>query len=301
MHSGINHFIFLFHVPAFFFISGFLEKNKNRRFLSFCLLNARNLILPYYIWNLLFYVILFWGNYGFRSFIAVLVGCRCVNAASWFLPVLFLVKAVSYLIINKPLLGIPLALSCLLPPIIAPYVPCTPFYVNLIFLFIPFYIVGYYSKQILKFISDLVDKQIVISFWGMLIGFIGLLVVYKFTTIPHVTVVVSFVDKFYLYWISGSAGILLLLSLSLMLNKVPVRVIQLISTGTLFIMCSHYEFLQRINNFVSIPNDFVMLIICVSFFIILVMVLPFVLTFFPILAGRKRQTEVLWLPYSSES
>lgn len=104
-HTSLRHipivpFLFLFHVPLFFFISGYLEKTE-RGNIPACVKKAlRTLIVPYFIWN--FICVIFHPLPSSLGDIwKVLIGMSLWNGASWFLPVLFIIKMVALLLKNQ--------------------------------------------------------------------------------------------------------------------------------------------------------------------------------------------------------
>lgn len=119
------------------------------------------------------------------------------------------------------------------------------------------------------------------------IGIIGLLLIFTFTDIPHTIAVVSFTKDAGLYWLSGFLGIISMFFLCISFNNKPIGIIQAISVGTLFIMCSHYEILQRVTGIISHKfGDAVALTAVIFFFILQCLLIPLILKYIPILAGR---------------
>ena len=114
-HSGlpsqISEIIYYFHMPLFFFISGYLEKDKKKTFKDTMLKRAGRLIYPYFLWgvlivvyNTIYYyrstdnfgvgiakrvIALLYGNYIFENNYAYigtlwfLVASFCVSALFW--------------------------------------------------------------------------------------------------------------------------------------------------------------------------------------------------------------------------
>lgn len=51
--SNFFHFIFAFHMPAFFFLSGYCMEKKEELFSCYCIKKGRALLIPYFIFSLL--------------------------------------------------------------------------------------------------------------------------------------------------------------------------------------------------------------------------------------------------------
>lgn len=124
--EGIREYIFTFHVPLFFFVSGFLLKKKHlhANYTSFLIKKGKPLIIPYFFFSILSY--LFWlaflRKHGMYASVVIveplhpLIGMfygigvndwSIHNVPLWFLPCLFLTHAVFFWIArsgSKPLM-----------------------------------------------------------------------------------------------------------------------------------------------------------------------------------------------------
>lgn len=105
-HVGFGHtfekYIHAFHMPMFFFISGFLFKKKTMDFSNWIIKKFKSLILPYILWGVIslvvwyafkgidwkYFRILFWDN---TSGIAI-------SGALWFLMALFISDIIFFLV-----------------------------------------------------------------------------------------------------------------------------------------------------------------------------------------------------------
>lgn len=56
-NSPINGYIYTFHMAAFFFISGFVNSIENKSFISFILEKTKRILIPYYLVNLGFQIL----------------------------------------------------------------------------------------------------------------------------------------------------------------------------------------------------------------------------------------------------
>lgn len=116
-HAPINDtlkdFLFAFHMPLFFYLSGIVYKTSNLSIGSFLLKKARGLLLPYFIFSFLTYILWFYvtRHFPFTSgdnvdpivpfsgiFISTPVDYQLTyNPAIWFLTCLFVVELLFYL------------------------------------------------------------------------------------------------------------------------------------------------------------------------------------------------------------
>lgn len=112
---GIDRWIYAFHMPLFFLISGFLlsDRNLSLKFVDFCKKTLRSLLVPYLIFCAIGYV--FWfcigRNFGddsgvdgqwFDPLVGMLLGTasherfQVAPIVLWFLPCLFLAQLIAY-------------------------------------------------------------------------------------------------------------------------------------------------------------------------------------------------------------
>lgn len=101
--DSYRHFIYAFHLPLFFFLSGIVFNYKKYDFLTTFKKSARGILVPYVFFALLSYAFWWTENSGFRfDFISLLhhlSGIIYGNSSSlffnivlWFLPCLFITK-----------------------------------------------------------------------------------------------------------------------------------------------------------------------------------------------------------------
>lgn len=94
-----------FFMPMFVFISGYFLEEKWDDYSSFILKKIKRLLLPYYLWNvlygmLIFFLTFFGVHYGTFSLKNLIVGqlfsgeCFDINSPAWFVPTLFLVEII---------------------------------------------------------------------------------------------------------------------------------------------------------------------------------------------------------------
>jgi fucose 4-O-acetylase-like acetyltransferase len=95
----IFRFIYSFHMPAFFVVSGFLfgySKCKDKIFLLLCN-NTFRLVIPFITWYVIKYIIdKQWVNYTFFNFIKLII--KSPDNGLWFLWVLFVIRVIFILL-----------------------------------------------------------------------------------------------------------------------------------------------------------------------------------------------------------
>ncbi|TSB47219.1 acyltransferase family protein [Alkalicoccobacillus porphyridii] len=113
IHDSIKNFLFAFHMPMFFYLSGIVYKTSSLPTSTFILKKARGLLLPYFIFSFITYIVWFFvtRHFPFTSgdqvdpivpfsgiFISTPVDYQLTyNPAIWFLTCLFVVEVLFYL------------------------------------------------------------------------------------------------------------------------------------------------------------------------------------------------------------
>ena len=100
--SVFDHFIHAFHMPMFFFVSGFLYKRQNIPFLSFLKKKAKSLLLPFFIFGILHFLYYSLLN-GFslvpiKALLLFPTNGLPIAGALWFLMALFFTDVIYYLL-----------------------------------------------------------------------------------------------------------------------------------------------------------------------------------------------------------
>jgi acyltransferase len=291
-------FLWTFHVPLFFFISGFLFKpTAGDIFLN--RLKSR-LILPYiyiYLLNVLLVVLIafdfnfnsiidrvlamFWGSQGNPHF---------VNGALWFLPGLIIIELIYFFLIRKsiwfylPLLSLSIFLY-------------SHGYLNL-FLSIDLALLGlnYYIVGVLVRKFNIIDTIKTKPVALVLIFALSLLATLKFADWGNVW----YGGTFYLTSLTGGiSGIIMIISLSLLLEPYlkSLSFITFISANTLFIFCFH-KFTNPvassvIKTFISEPSLVSSLLIALLSILILIPFNIIVIKYLPQIIGIKKSPKML--------
>lgn len=191
-HFGNNagnayHFVFAFHVPLFFFLSGCAEKlSTDISFGKYIIKNIKLLLIPYYLFAIFSLVIVTIVNNTHTEIILnlliILKGCirnQYVAGGLWFLTCLFVVKSVFYVFrkifkfkwLVLILCAILYCISELLfnpRPIVSPHMV---YNIDSACYYIIFYALGYYGFEPIQSLLDWkkpARKTICISIGGIL-------------------------------------------------------------------------------------------------------------------------------------
>ena len=121
VQSNIYKVIYFFHMTAFFLLAGITWSDGGKGFVAYFLKKFRRLMLPYLIFGLLSMVVEYvWaGNIDWLRFVSG-EGCR-VNAPLWFLPCMFFVEIMYWLINRYGLSGVALTLMLVVIGFMARY------------------------------------------------------------------------------------------------------------------------------------------------------------------------------------
>lgn len=151
-HNIVRTYIYGFHMPFFFAVSGMLYKQRKEGLASAIIKNIQSLLIPYIVFNLFFVlynsVVLDSSIYSeFKRFVrAVLLGKDAPCGASWFVLCLFVAKCIYDLIIfsDKKIFILVIALLTLLP------FKYQFFYLSPAFIGLVFFHLGHCSFKYLK-------------------------------------------------------------------------------------------------------------------------------------------------------
>lgn len=155
----IFNFIYSFHMPFFFFISGYLFNIKENNFRSFLKGSVLSLLAPYVLLNLIgnFFLIPTWvlaKQWPIdQLFYFITADGRGEPGPTWFLVCLFQVRLLSYFIVRQTSVWRLLVVSfCILIAYLFPF--HLYWRIDTVFMVIPFYIAGYELKSKLSFFSS---------------------------------------------------------------------------------------------------------------------------------------------------
>ena len=257
--SFLPFYICTFHIPLFFFISGYLTKtrsNTKEELKKY----KHSLIIPYTLYNIIFYP--YWAirlyidqGVGFSILdyiIKPLIGIpflqinspisSSVNGAMWFIAVLLIMRLTLHLCIHtsKPLLYIKIIALLFIGLYIIFLKHNYPLSMTIYGLFkcMPLYLLGYLTKQHhwiekISFQKDLTGAFILISIS------VGATFVYRDSDCFTYKMI-----AFYIVLITATYGTLFLCKV---LNSITSSIIVNISIGTLMIMGLHWMFIGTTN------------------------------------------------------
>lgn len=258
----LRNFIYLFHLPVFFFVSGYLFriKEEGKRFLPFLLSCFKSLIIPYLFLNLVTialngpfllyhsfshpssYYLLGHDHTLKQSLFYFLIGHGYApSGPAWFLVCLFWIKVQMYFIrmfCDKFQL-----LLAILYGFVAFYFPWRLYWdIDASFMAMPIFILGNLSK---KHLSNLINKRF--SILALLSVFIVTLVsTVLLTFVQHKEAMFSrlFGTYGFLFYVGAFTGIMMIISLSKLLERWNNKIVALISSGSIIIMGLHGVFYQ---------------------------------------------------------
>lgn len=289
-------FIFSFHVPLFFIISGFLHSSPKGSFIEFMRKNMRALLIPYFLINALCLAgkLIYQPWLGLYPSLVIpiaktLVGATqtsisSIAAPTWFIYTLFLVKMIMYFcktrkrILYASLLSIAIAHLLILIPL------PNPAGLN-IFITFPMFTLGvYFSKTSIKNKSkehlSLITKITSAIILFVLLCFTAQLND-KVWCYAH-----QFGKSFILYIINALLGTVLIYFISNIYPK-SHRFITIISSGTILILGFHQAFIMVCMQLYKTKN---LMIDCLYTTIIIALFIPLIYIakrYFPSLIGKR--------------
>jgi len=232
----MHDFIYLFHMPFFFFISGYLFKVKETREGDVFKRIIRSLLIPYLLLNLVsqLFLVPSWimsRQIPIENFYYIAIAdCRGEAGPTWFLICLEWVWVIAWLLLKY---SRKIQYAVLAACAVAAYF--FPFHlywrIDTALMVLPFFMIGYYLKGKIRFGLKLSGVVFVLC----LIATLALATVMGDTN----TYLREYGRYPLLYYPAAFTGIFMLIAFCSMLNGRRVRVIQVLSTGTILIMALH--------------------------------------------------------------
>ena len=244
-------YIYTFHMPLFFFISGFLENPNKYEFKSYILKKTKRLLIPYFIYAFILY--LFWFFIG-RKFgdsvdanfspLKNLIGIFYSQGGPefmdwgipmWFLPALFLTTILSYFILKlKPIYQVAMISGL---AFISWYYSSVsnfmlPWSISIVFSATVFFYVGHWVRKLI-IIINLTKKRLLI-----IIPILFLIHYYGFTQNTPVNMYYAQYGNYLLFIFNGVTGSIFLLSFSLLITN-PLPSFIWLGKNSLIIMILH--------------------------------------------------------------
>ena len=307
MKSAIVQFIYSFHMPLFFLISGMTAKGGCKESLDIYInKRVKRLLVPYILFAFIY------STPGIREYLFSILGCRqgLVEARSlthlWFLPCMFIADILFQLILRYMLLsskGIPqffyvgvISLICSWTGVIVtrhfPYAEWIPFSANIAFISIPFIFIGYCLSQS-EIYTDIRNKPLYIKLLVMFFLLVVPLLLYRFnlpTSVTdgfnHVELSIGSCGNYLFFMVNAICGSLGIICLSTVADCTYLRKV---GQSTITCLGTHGIIISVVT--VIILNICVMswMIYIVSLSLVLITIIPIQLLFqkyFPNLVGK---------------
>lgn len=307
--EDINTFIYAFHMPLFFFLSGMTFRN-DQQFSPYLQKKIRTIIIPYFLFAILTYI--FWLLIGRHfgedanievSLVKPLVGIfysngiddwLLFNTPLWYLTCLFVVEMIFYFIsrTNNKELQIFLLIMC---GTVGYLLSLTnflrlPWGINVGLTAIVIYGLGYFSKQIIHKMQ--VGK--VLNFSLFILFFI--LCYFLSGVNGHVDMNVNVYGNIGYFYLGAILGILAIVNLSQFVSD--NRILSFIGKNTLVILALHgvisslikgfMVFILNIELSILINNTLMNALFTLMTLIIAVPIIIFINRYIPELVGKKR-------------
>ena len=286
-----DEFIYVFNVPLFFIISGFLMKRENT-FKLFLKKNIYNLILPMIIavvLNYFYVVVVFDGNKDDILYViySIIIGNHEYLGACWFIYTLFIMKTM-YQILPPPFCKyFSMAIFAILT-IIAIYLFNNDlFYANSVVnvcLSYQFFYVGFILKKYKTWLNNLKSKKILCSLF-----FISVLIVYLCGRFNGKVFIFnnSYGEYFIPYLLGGVFGTVAIYVVSKWLNKIELSLVSDISVGSIIIVGLHWHLIRYVRfiaNMLCVPSMISALFLVLCF----IPLIAFCKKYFPYAIGLYR-------------
>lgn len=289
---NISSVLSTFHVPLFFFVSGYLFNPKERHLSSVVWINIKSLLVPYLFFNLFSAPILYklqskevWLT-GFHDFI--LCNGHSWAGPAWFLVALFNIKILFHFLRNKSVSTITLftLLISILPLFIHEKIY---FGISSAMIGFPFYIIGYFTKK-----SGLLSMFSFNKLYLFLL-FLFLLVIIKVQeSTYYIDISKGKISDFSSYLYSFLA-IIMALAFCMMFNSIRTKIIILISNSCIVIMGMHMTIIQCLWGIKGKLPQWLWFLcespaIALTSFIMSLCLAVFMLKYTPILIGNRKST-----------
>ena len=226
LNNGLDQFIYSFHMPLFFMISG-MTAHEEQNYISYVEKRIRRILVPYIVFSLIF------TNNGYQNWVYCLYGSReSILAAGslsplWFLPCLFLADIFFQLVLKwckGSQMMIPVSIILAATGILLlRYLPLNlgyPFSLNVALTAIPFLLIGYYLKQNMK-IQTFITENPLRSLILASVMLIAVVFTYSLNLppsskegFPHVEMAIGSYGNVFLFYLTAILGSLALILFS---------------------------------------------------------------------------------------
>lgn len=229
-------FVYLFHMPFFFFISGYLFSVKESKVADLLKRIAKSLLLPYLLLNLVsnFFLIPSWvlsKRMPVENLMYFLTAdCRGESGPTWFLICLAWVWLTAWFLLKcDRWMQYVLLLVCAVAAYLLPFHLC--WRLDTALMVVPFFMVGHYLKNkitqgVLKGLLVFVPCLVATVYMTGLMGYAN-------------TYLLKYGQYPLLYYPAAFLGIFMLMGFCMMFDKMSFKLIRVSSTGTILIMALH--------------------------------------------------------------
>lgn len=259
LHGPVYNFIYSFHMPLFFLLSGLLFNiSKYKTLKEFCVHRCKTLIIPYLIFSFITYI--YWAIIEnpitdneeiLNPFLQIFIsqgsgGYMLHNIPMWFVLCLFAIEII-YFILKKKLNNKLLFIACCLLGIIgcAMTLPNTFFdfkklvwSIDVALIAIPFYMIGNLINE--KFgrtkVKQLILNKKVISIIIMIILFVLLCILSNINS--PISMGTEELGNWFLFYLNAFIGIVMILIISVIMEK--NKILQFLGRNSFFIMAMHF-------------------------------------------------------------
>jgi len=247
--ESINKFVYAFHMPLFFFISGFLFKKDKTGFGNFIIKKAKRLLLPYFVFSLISipveYARFRIGEVDSFSVISVisdffnLHGAVVYNTPLWFLTCLFMSLLIFYFLVR---LKFWVQISWIILSLAIGYFLATrhivlPFSIDNATIAVSFIFLGYHSRRILLGIQA---KKRIYHFGFTLMA--GILTWVISSLHGKVGMGNMIIDNWFLFFSGSLTGIIMTFSIVQLLPG--KRILKYFGINSLAVMINHFYVLS---------------------------------------------------------
>lgn len=285
-------FIYSFHMPLFFFLSGYLFNHKGLSLKDFAMKKTKGYLIPYAIYAVIAvpFSPIFDPNFSITNIVLnffFINGKVGWNAPIWFLLVMFMMEVLSYFLLSEIALSYSIIGSLVLAGIMSLFPMSMPFGINIVVLALFFYQLGILSKK-----NGWIERT---NFITLIIGVFGA-IVFGVVLNSRVSVYNFELGNYFYFLIASISGILMMFTAFSKIGN--IKVLNFYGKNTLVLFASHYFFLmsvmwvsQKFLNFNIYLNkswllSIILLILTLAVYAI---VIKFVNKYLPILNGNQNE------------
>lgn len=310
----LNRIVYMFHMPLFFVLTGctlFYSYKESVKFKDFLRKKAKSILIPYVFFSLLcfFYWIFIERKIRNQIDISILKNFLNIfiakvnmelyspNVVMWFLPCLFIMNIIFYIIMKLPNKCKSIAIlslfifGCILNyyNVILPFAIETAL-INCIFVFIGYYF-KCYSKNLFKNykISLLIITLFIIIF------------IFSILTNNNVNILEHKYNNYIIFLLGGVSGSFITIVISYIINKCKIinKVLEWLGINSILIMCMHEPIKRIVIKLISIfthinieilRSSFIYSLLILSITIILIYPTIIIINkHFPFITGKKKR------------